>query len=358
MLKTYLRRIHLLLALFTGLFLINLSASGAFLVFAKEIQTAINPQYWLVTQQAKNSYKAPLPLSALTEKIEKRTGQKIGFIETAENAQFAWQVKLANNRYLSIDPYTSDILLEYNYYNTFYGFVMAWHRWLLYTKDTAERPMQVWLSIAALTFIIELLLGCYLWAKPKHRLKRLKIKWQAKSKVLLYQLHGTIGVLFAIPLLLIAFSGIAFFWQDASKQVVEWFTLSKIEQHNYQPKPLANQGRYQLNKAYDSALAALPGGKVYRIYLPGKASDPLTLRIRMPNESHAYSWSWADPYTGQLLDSFDASLTSAATQVWNFKYKFHIGDFIGWPVKILWLLLSLLPGFFVITGMYLWCKRK
>tara|TARA_R110001583_G_C5662555_1_gene409810 strand:- start:1797 stop:2978 length:1182 start_codon:yes stop_codon:yes gene_type:complete len=356
--KIYLRRIHLFLAVITGLFLINLSVSGALLLFAKEIQIAINPQYWLVTQHEKSKLDTLLPLSALTEKIERQIGQKINFIEIAESSQSAWQVRLANNNYLSIDPYTGDILFEHSFYNTFYGFVMTWHRWLFYSKDNGEKPFQMWISIAALTFTIELLLGCYLWAKPRHRLKRLKIRWQAKNRILLNQLHGTIGVLFCIPLILIAFSGIAFFWQDAGKQVVEWLTLTEIEQHNYQHKPLASHGKYNLNQAYDSALSALPGGKVYRIYLPKKSGDPLALRIRMPNESHAYSWSWADPYSGQLIESFDASRASAATQVWNFKYKFHIGEFIGWPVKVLWLLLSLLPCFFVITGMYLWCKRK
>jgi uncharacterized iron-regulated membrane protein len=346
------------LAFITGLFLINLSVSGALLVFAKEIQAAINPQYWLIPKHSSANHEAVLTLSALTEKIERQSGEKIGFIEIAENAQSAWQVRLVNNNYLSIDPYTGDILFEHSFYNTFYGFVMAWHRWLLYANEAGERPMQMWISIVALSFIIELLLGCYMWMKPQHRLKRLKIRWRAKSKVLFHQLHGAIGVVFAIPLMLIAFSGIAFFWQDASKQVVEWLTLSKIEQHDYQHRPLASQGKHQLNKAYDSALAALPDGKVFRIHLPEKAGEPLALRIRMPNQSHAYSWSWADPYTGQLIESFDASRTSVATQVWNFKYKFHIGDFIGWPVKILWLLLSLLPCFFVITGMYLWCKRK
>jgi uncharacterized iron-regulated membrane protein len=78
----------------------------------------------------------------------------------------------------------------------------------------------------------------------------------------------------------------------------------------------------------------------------------------MPNETHAYSWSWTNPYTGKLLSSFDASDTSVATQVWNFKYKFHIGEFIGWPVKVLWLLISLMPCLFILSGLYIWWQRK
>lgn len=358
LLKTSLRRLHLLLALACSLFLISLSISGALLVFAKEIQATINPQYWLISKESRTNLQQSLPLAQLAETITTRTGQNIQFIERAEKPLAAWQVRLANKKYLSINPYTGDILLEYSFYNTFYGFVMAWHRWLLYSNDKDEKPLQIWISIASLVFIIELMLGSYLWAKPKNRMKRLKIRWQAKNRVLFHQLHGTIGIIFAIPLILIAFSGMAFFWQDATKQIVEWLTLSEVQQHNYQHQPLPNRGEFQLDKAYDTAHLALDNSEVYRIYLPDSAGSPLALRIKMPNESHAYSWSWANPYTGELLSKFDASTTSTATQVWNFKYKLHTGDFIGWPVKVLWLIISLIPSFFVISGIYLWLKRK
>lgn len=358
MLKLILRRVHLILALASGLFLINLSITGALLIYAKEIQTIINPQYWLLGDHHNNKKQHLLTLSELTAKIEQQTEQKIQFIQPEENRQIAWQVRLENKHYLSINPYTGEILLAYDFSDTFYGFTMSWHRWLLYTNDANERPMQLWVSIASLTFIIELIIGFILWAKPKHRLKRLKVRWKAKNKILFTQLHGTIGVICCIPLMLISFSGIAFFWPDATKQVVELLSFSKTQQHNYQHQLLNNQENRQLDKAYNVALSALADGKVYRIYLPDNTSTPLALRIKMPNESHANSWSWANPYTGELLSSFDASETSIATQIWNFKYKFHIGDFIGWPVKVLWLLISLMPCFFVLSGIYLWIKRK
>ncbi len=358
MLKTALRRIHLILAVTSGLFLINLSITGALLTYAKEIQTMINPQYWLLEDNQHQKPLQLLTLSALTKKIEQQTTQKIQFIQPEENQQSPWQVRLKNNHYLSINPYTGDILLAYEFSDTFYGFTMSWHRWLLYTNDANDRPMQLWISIASLIFIFELMIGFILWAKPKHRLKRLKVRFKAKNKIRFTQLHGTIGVIFCIPLILISFSGIAFFWQDATKQIIESVSFSEIEQSNYQHKQLPIQERFQLDKAYNAALSALSDGKVYRIYLPDNFGSSLALRIKMPSESHAYSWSWANPYTGEFLSSFDASQTSTATKIWYFKYKFHIGEFIGWPVKVLWLLISLMPCFFVISGIYLWIQRK
>jgi uncharacterized iron-regulated membrane protein len=235
---------------------------------------------------------------------------------------------------------------------------MSWHRWLLYKNEEGEKPFQLWVSIASLVFMIEILVGSYLWLKPKHRLRRLKVRLKANNRTRYYQLHGSLGIILGVPLLLIAFSGIAFFWSDASKQVVEWLTHSKIEQHSYKPSVAVQSKEYLLDNAYQTARSTLSRGEVFRIYLPDDKDSSLALRIKMPDESHGYSWSWANPYTGELLHSFDASKTSIATRVWNFKYKFHIGECIGWPVKILWLFIALTPCFMIVTGIYLWLKRK
>lgn len=358
MLKLILRRIHLSLALVSSLFLINLSLSGALLLYAKEIQTLINPQYWLLEKKHHQEKQEFLPLSELTAKIEQQTKQKVQFIQPEENRQIPWQIRLENKHYLSVNPYTGNMLLSYQFSDTFYGFIMSWHRWLLYKDAANEKPLQLWISIASLVFIIEIVIGVILWIKPKHRLKRLKVRWKAKNKIRFNQLHGTAGVILCLPLILIAFSGIAFFWSDATKQVVETLSFGKVEQHNFQQQLLPNQDELKLDQAYTTAKAALTDGRVHRIYLPKNNSVPLALRIQMPTETHAYSWSWANQYTGELLHSFDASKTSLATQVWNFKYKFHIGEFIGWPIKVLWLLISLTPCLFIFTGAYLWLKRK
>lgn len=358
LLKLFLRRIHLILAFASGLFLINLSITGALLLYAKDMRTVINPQYWVVDEVNQQKGQPFLTLAELTEKIEQQTEQKIQFIQPEENKQSAWQVRLMNKNYLSVNPYTGDLLLAYEFSDTFYGFIMSLHRWLLYKNDDNERPFQLWISIATLIFIFELIIGVILWSKPKHRLKRLKVRWKAKNKIRFTQLHGTIGIFFCIPLILISFSGIAFFWQDATKQIVESLSFSRIQQHNFQHKLLPTFENFQLNKAYGAAKLALSEGEVHRIYLPEDNASPLSLRVKMPNETHAYSWSWANPVTGEFLDSFDASDTSLATKIWNFKYKFHVGEFIGWPVKVLWLLISLVPCFFIISGLYLWLQRK
>jgi len=366
-LKTWIRRIHLALAAFAGLLLLNLSLSGALLLYAKDIQAIVNPDYWRLPTNS-GQQQSHLSLSTLTKQIESATNIKIKFIQQETAQDKPWLVSLTSGEYLNINPYSGDILLKHNYYDTFYGFVMAWHRWLLYQTESSNKPFKVWMSIASLSLIIEVILGCFLWLKPKHRLKRLKIKWRSKPKTLFYQLHTTLGVFAAIPLILIAFSGMAFHWKPATKQIVEWLTFGQVETAKFDNNKankakVESNGSYkytndELDRTYQVGKHALVGSLVYRVYLPQNSGEPLKLRLKMPDESHAYSWSWVDIPSGNVLSTFDASKASIATQVWHFKYKFHIGEFLGWPVKVLWLFLSLLPSFFVISGCYLLVKRK
>lgn len=355
MFKLWLRRIHLLLAIFSGLFLICSSITGTLLIYAQTIQREINPDYWQVLPEERT-----LTYNNIIQSVEDDTQQKVTLIQPELVSNLAWQIQLANKRYVSVNPYNAKILLEYDYYSTFYGFTMAFHRWLLYQDKDGNFPFRLWVSIATLCLIIEIIVGLYLWIRPRNRIKRLKINRKAKNKILFYQLHTVLGVFLFIPLLLVAFSGIAFHWKMETSTVVEMLTLGEIEQRPDAPT-IENQysSDLQLGLALKNGLSALPQASLYRIYMAKNPSESMALRMKMPGESHAYSWVWVNPYTAKVLQVYDATKASFSTQVWNFKYKFHIGDFLSPIVQVFWIVIALSPCFFIISGVYLWfCRHR
>lgn len=353
LLKLWLRRIHLVLALVSGLFIVCLSLTGALLIYAKDIQYIIQPQQWLVEPQ-----QQPLSYEKLVNTVATTTGEKVTRLMPEQRRDLAWQLQLASTQYASVNPYTGDILHQYDFYSTVYGFTMALHRWLLYENEQGEKSLRNWVSTCALIFIITLLVGVYLWIKPKNRLKRLVIKPKAKLRILLYQLHTVIGMYLFIPLILIAFTGIAFHWKDETKAVLEFVTQDKVTNRPSAPVvELPSAPQQQLTLALNNALAFFPDGELYRIYFAKKTTEPIALRIKNPGESHAYSWVWVNPYTGDVLQSYDASKANFTSKAWDFKYKLHIGDFAGSLVQILWLFIALTPVFFTLSGFYFWYKR-
>jgi uncharacterized iron-regulated membrane protein len=337
----------------SGLFLVILSLSGSVLLYAKDIQHLIEPHNWRVTAQ-----NTLIDHASLIENVEKTTQQKIIRFMPEKDPTLAWQYRLSNDLYASVNPYTGQVINTYEYESTIYGFTIGLHRWLLYKDDNGKRPFRNWVSICASLLIINLLVGFYIWVKPKNRIKRLAIKPKAKLRVLLYQLHTVVGVYVFIPLLLIAFAGISFNWKQVTQPVVEFVTLGKVESRPKAPKiksdPLATPN---YNLAIHNALNTFRQGELFRIYLPKAPSDAIALRIQNPGESMAYSWVWVHPNSGEVLQQYDASKANLSTHVWNFKYKFHTGGFAGPIVQFIWLLIVLSLSFFVISGIYFWCKR-
>ncbi|KAA1156916.1 PepSY domain-containing protein [Pseudoalteromonas fuliginea] len=351
--KLWLRRIHLGLALISGLFLLIVSLTGAVMIYAKDIQHFIQPDKWQVIPQPRT-----LNNQKLIESVQAQTQQKIVFFMPEQNKALAWQFRLANKHYVSVNPYSGKIIHSYQTTDTIYGFALGLHRWLLFEDSDGKKPFKNWMSVCALLLLINVLLGFYLWIKPKNRIKRLAIKPKAKFRVLMYQLHTVLGVYFFIPLVLIAFTGMAFNWKTQTQSVLEFVTFNKVEQRPKAPKIIApSQADINYNEAIKNAGDVFPDGRLFRIYLPKKADDAIALRIQNPGESHAYSWVWVNPFTGKVLNSFDASKANFTTQAWNFKYKFHIGDFAGPIVQFIWLLIALSLAFFIVSGVYFWLKR-
>jgi len=323
------------------------------MIYAKDIQHLMEPTKWQVKPQ-----KNLMPYNALIQSVEAQTKQKITFFMPELASDTAWQFRLANKHYASVNPYSGDVINVYESTDTIYGFAQGLHRWLLFENSKGEKTFRNWMSVCALLLLINVLLGFYLWVKPKNRIKRLAIKPKAKFRVLMYQLHTVLGVYFFIPLMLIAFTGMAFNWKTQTQSVLEFVTMNKVEQRPKAPKITASaHTTLNYNQAIKNAVDVFPNGEVYRIYLPKKDDETLALRMKNPGESHAYSWVWTNPFTGKVLNSFDASKTNFTTQAWNFKYKFHIGAFAGPIVQFLWLLIALALAFFIISGFYFWAKR-
>lgn len=323
------------------------------MIYAKDIQHLIEPTKWQVKPQ-----KNLMPYDALIQSVEAQTKQKTTFFMPELASDIAWQFRLANKHYASVNPYSGDVINVYESTDTIYGFAQGLHRWLLFENSKGEKTFRNWMSVCALLLLINVLLGFYLWVKPKNRIKRLAIKPKAKFRVLMYQLHTVLGVYFFIPLMLIAFTGMAFNWKTQTQSVLEFVTMNKVEQRPKAPKiTVSAHTTLNYNQAIKNAVDVFPNGEVYRIYLPKKDDETLALRMKNPGESHAYSWVWTNPFTGKVLNSFDASKTNFTTQAWNFKYKFHIGAFAGPIVQFLWLLIALALAFFIISGFYFWAKR-
>lgn len=348
-----LRKLHFYIALFTGIFLIILCLSGAVLIFADSLDKMLFPAQWKA-----DVVGARGNIDTMIEVVEKETHAVVTVVDVGLKPNDVWRFTLSSGKYANLDPYRMLVTKHYDYDEHIYGFTLLLHRWLLLQDAQGNKPLQDWVSIVSLSLILNMIVGFYLWIKPKYPLKRLKVRLTANKKILFSQLHNVMGIFCLIPLLLIAFSGIAFNWQVPVKTVLESVMFDDVESRPVVAYLSNNtMPRLPISQLINKGMNTLDKGILFRIYLPTE-NQPLRLRIKMPQETHAYSWVWIEPSSGQVLKSYNGEQANLVTQVWRFKYKFHVGQFISTNMEWLWLVFCLLPLLLLFTGLWTKLKRR
>ena len=80
------------------------------------------------------------------------------------------------------------------------------------------------------------------------------------------------------------------------------------------------------------------------------------LNLHTP-DTHVVSRVWVGDDPPRVLQLYDGRQATAATWFWQMRYWLHLGDFAGWPVRLLWLIVALTPTGFVLSGLWLWRDR-
>ncbi|EGG98465.1 putative uncharacterized iron-regulated membrane protein [gamma proteobacterium IMCC2047] len=114
----------------------------------------------------------------------------------------------------------------------------------------------------------------------------------------------------------------------------------------------------QLQASLQKAQQSLPQARISRLYFPQTAEQPLLIRMQYPSEKAPFSYIWLDAGSAELLTLYDSARAPAANDWWDFKYAFHSGLWLGKLTVWLWLLLVIGLSFLVLSGYYLYFKRR
>lgn len=349
----WLRRFHVCIAVVTAAPLVVTSLTGALLVFGHELSAVIRPP---VTVAAESAGPA-LAYSTLLDRIaEQRPDIRPWALVPQPDPLSPWRVWLSGGGgVIEIDPYDGTIVDAYKGTELPYDIVRALHRrWLV-----DQRPASDWtrtiISVSALALMIQLTVGVVLWALPPRRLRRLRPAYGGNRRLLVQRLHTVTGVITALLLFAIAFTGLSMYWTQTARSIVDTLLPGVVEQ----PKPPAVaklRAVADLDAAVAMAQRLVPDARVASVRPPDRPGAPVHVSLSS-KDSGVNSRVWIGDAPLRVLKFYDGRNASMATRFWHFKYWLHIGDFAGWPVRVLWLLVSLTPTGFVATGLWLWRDR-
>ncbi len=390
LMKVFFRTIHLYLSLAAGVIIFCSCLTGTMLVFEKEIQQALNPQRYFVKPEDKR-----LPISALTAGVLKQIPKsKLATVTVYEDPERTVEVALIvpekkdkkavgapkaekhagahtkkdakpkdaerSNLTAFVNPYTGQIVDQFNRRQTFLYSVEMFHRYLLGGKNSLGDWV---ISLSTLFFLVILITGVILWwPKTKVIMKqRLKIKWGGSGKRLTHDLHIVTGFYTSIFLIIISASGLVMTFKWANSTLF-FLTNSKVVAKEDIKAPLS---------AYQSGVTAISPETAIGA-LGSKITDAENFTIRYPKDTAAvYTFNvlkkgsvelatdtyYIDQYSGKIAGSALYADKSLGQRIRGVIKPIHTGSIYGWPTQVLAFLITLVSLIFPVTGVMMWLNR-
>lgn len=354
--------LHLWLGLASGIIIFIAAITGSLLVFEKEIDSTLNPDYYNVSEIGAEKKS----LDYCVDILQKEYGVKeITRISTFSDPSRTIQIfgKDADKKVhlFSVNPYTGKVQASTLQKSRFFAVVLEIHRQLLMGETGG-----IIMGTSCLIFVFMLISGLVLWwpKKIKNLKQRLKIKWDASFTRIVWDLHSTVGFYSFFILLIISLTGLffAFNWfQNGILYLADGNNKrpsAKIENPTKADPSLIKTDLYQ--SIYNQSDSLFPYKGNIQIRMPADTINSI-LVLKENNERiipHQSSAAYFDKYTAENIEARPYASFSNGDKLKRLIYPIHTGSIFGLPTKILALLVSLLAATLPITGLLIWLRKK
>ncbi|AXB58051.1 PepSY-associated TM helix domain-containing protein [Flavobacterium fluviale] len=363
--KTFKKNIgflHLWLGLASGLIVFIVALTGSILVFEKEIDAFVNPEFYEVSSIGTTKLPVDLYVAAISKKYAITELDRIQTYQDPKRTVIISGTDAdKNDQIFSVDPYSGKVLGQTAEKSRFFSVVLDLHRHLI-LGDAGKFIT----GCSCLIFVFLLISGLILWwpKKMKNLKQRLTVKWSASFKRVNWDFHSTFGFYSFLFLLTISLTGLtwSFKWFECGIYLFADGTTkkpsAKVENPTKVDPKLDKTYFYQNIFSKTDSIYKYTGDTQIRI--PSDTINSimvikLNLEKSIPNIS---SMAYFDKYTGELLKIKPYEAFSNGDKVRRLIYPIHTGSIYGYPTKILAFLVCLFAATLPITGLLIWLGRK
>jgi len=361
-LKKNIGLLHLWLGLGSGLIVFIAALTGSILVFEKEIDKAIHPEYYNVTAVGTTRKTIDYCTDILQKQYEiKKITRIYTFSDPSRTIQILGKDSDKKAQFFSIDPYTGKVLAKTPQEKRFFVIVLSLHRQLLLGETG-----QIIMGTSCLIFVFMLISGLILWwpKKIKNLKQRLTVKWNASFKRVNWDFHSTFGFYSSLILLIIALTGLnfAFTWfQNGVYFVVDGTTKkpsAKVKNPTKTDPKLNHTAFYQ--SIYNKTDSIFPYTGNIQIRMPVDTINSVIVLKEYSETTipHQSSVAYFDKYTAEEIEARPYDKFSNGDKIRRLNYPIHTGSIYGLPTKILAFLVSLFALTLPITGLLIWLGKK
>jgi uncharacterized iron-regulated membrane protein len=341
-------QLHLVVALVAGIFLAVFGITGSIMAFEPELDHLLHARLAYVTPRGAPKTLAELGAAASTM----APGERITGYLLSTSPNLSWQV-LFRGRGVVVDQYTGAVLGMREPGPDLLARIHQLHlRLLIQNRADTGKTIMTWAGGALL---ILLLSGLYLWWP----LKRIAVR---RGRRFWFDLHNTAGIVSFVFLLAIAVTGIVIGFDDHLVPLIYAATRS-APVAMYARVPAFNVTPHGQPIGPDRAIA------IARDTLP--AATPISVNVPAPTGAYAVSARYPedltpggrsrvyiDQYTGRMLLAEGSRTAPAGSRIITLNRAIHTGDVFGVPSKIVMSLASLAVVVQLVSGLFLWWRKR
>ncbi len=365
--------VHLYVALTLGFFFVILGITGSFNVFNYELEELVLPQ---VQHEANEQPRSPDELMQTVKAAHPEKNAKWSLLMPGYGNDYVWAeypkpVETADEIYapfrVLLDPYSGKIISESYWGRTLWTSIYQIHASLL----TARLGVNIGrfgfntVCFLGLFLFISALTGVYLWWPRWGKFKKsVTIKRGASPERFYFDMHKTTGFYSSIFLLILAFTGFSFSYEDYIKPIIRSFSAVK-EMHLEEPgvKSIVMENAKPLSIAGAVAIAdtVFPDAELRGVETPGGKEDVYIVSKRQSGEAN-HRWSrskvWIDQYSGKVLAIQDPNRFTAGETFLNVLRPLHSGEALGLAGRTLWCVLGFAPLVLYVSGIIRWLQKR
>ncbi|MBW4445069.1 MAG: PepSY domain-containing protein [Plectolyngbya sp. WJT66-NPBG17] len=347
--------VHRYVGLVVGLILVIVGLTGSLLIFEHEIDDwAIQQRFGHVIPQEQRLSPGALANTVKTA-YANHPDWKVGQVKMPSNQEF-YTIRL--NRpddtqwEVFVNPYTGKIMGDRQRETALFSRMLDLHYQLL----AGDIGLKI-VGVAALLLCILSITGIMLWSGWRKFFLGFKIKWDAHPKRVNYDIHKVAGIITAVFLGAIAFTGFCWNFYDQTEPLIYAATFT--------PKPpevlskATGKPPLGLDEIVQRSDNALPGAVNTFINLPRKPDGAFEIYKKLPGDTEDFNSSVKlDQYSGKVLQIKDSRIAGLGDLVLNSFTPIHYGTFGGLPTRIFYVFVGLAPTILMITGVVMWWYRK
>ena len=288
-----------------------LGASGALLILKADYLRLALPQ----AREAASL--APQDLGPVLDAVEARfAGEGLRYVAVAEPG-FGLHKAVFNDGGGAYVAGDGEVIARWAKNGRFEDWLFDLHHYLLI--GDAGKTIAGVAGVAALVLVVTGIV--IVW--PSLRTFAWRVWPRSPARRDLVAQHRDLGIIFAAPILILVFCGVAMVFSAPVKSLLYAVTASKpspvIE------RPAAEEGKIDWTQALTAAYAAYPNSPPRIVSFAAKPGAPASLRLRQPAEWHqnGRTYVYIDPATSDVLATSDAQALSRGDRVFNALYPIH-----------------------------------